>query len=86
MELDDVQKMLDVNISEVSDMKHVVALNKDRLNQLYDPLFNINARKTFSDMIRWCDNHLAGEYYIDNIRTWRFKLKEDAALFTLTWS
>lgn len=69
-------------------MKHSVTIGKARLVQLYGPVgiaLGVSATSTFRDICAWCDANLAGSYCMDNIRTWRFDLREDAVMFELTW-
>lgn len=68
---------------------HAVVFDRQRLNELYGPLgratLNTETRRTFRDMVRWCDERFPGQYEISNLRTWLFRRAEDAVLFQLTW-
>lgn len=70
-------------------MKYPVTISKARLNQLYGPVGiapGAVTTSTFRDICAWCDANIAGGYRMDNIRTWRFDLREDAVMFGLVWA
>jgi hypothetical protein len=73
-------------------MKHVVQISRDRSLQLLGTevrqaaFLGVSTTAKFREICAWCDAHLSGKYNMDNMRTWRFELVEDAMLFSMVWS
>lgn len=73
-------------------MKHVVQISKDRSLQLLGSeqrqaaFLGVSTTAKFREICSWCDANLSGKFNMDNIRTWRFEMEEDAMLFSMMWT